>query len=184
MYNYRKRFFYPIHVARPDPKFAQFLLEHYAGRDGELSQITQYLSHQANISNRYVRELYGLIIAEELAHLEVLSTLIHKLGGELGYYVNRRGEAWKLDYIEQGTDSLKILKSDIDLELRSQVFYEKSIDRTEDPEIQKILRFLARREEIHQSLIDRSRKLMIKGAANGLYNQLIYDYKISLQVLE
>ncbi|AHF06402.1 manganese catalase family protein [Desulfitobacterium metallireducens] len=184
MYNYRKRFFYPIHVARPDPEFAQILLEHYAGRDGELSQITQYLSHQANISDRFVRELYGLIIAEELAHLEILSTLIHKLGGELGYYVNNRGEPWKLEYIEQGTDPLQLLKIDIDLELSSRSLYEKSVEKTKDPGIRKILHFIGRREEIHQSLLVRSRKLMIEGACNGQYNQLIYDYKMSLQVLE
>lgn len=184
MFNYRKRFIYPIHVARPDPRFAQILLEHYAGRDGELSQITQYLSHQANITNRYVRELYGLIIAEELAHLEILSTLIHKLGGELAYYVNRRGEPWKLEYIEQGSEPLELLKMDIDLELRSKTLYEKSVDRTKDSGIQKILQFLVRREEIHQSLLVRSRQLMMQGASNGQYNQLIYDYKMSLQVLE
>ncbi|HVJ49466.1 manganese catalase family protein [Desulfitobacterium sp.] len=184
MYNYRKRFFYPIHVARPDPEFAQLLLEPYAGREGELSQITQYLSHQANISNRFIWELFGLIIAEELAHLEILSTLIHRLDGELGYYVNKRGEPWKLEYIEQGTDPLQLLTSDINLELQAQTLYEKSVGRTKDPGVQKILHFLGQREGIHQSLLARSHKFMVEGVPNDLYSQLIYDYRMSLQVLE
>ncbi|SPF49880.1 fragment of manganese-dependent catalase (part 1/2) [Candidatus Desulfosporosinus infrequens] len=37
MFNYRKRLFYPVHVERQDPIFAKVLLEHYAGRDSELS---------------------------------------------------------------------------------------------------------------------------------------------------
>lgn len=184
MYTYRKRFFYPIHVEKPDPVFARLLLEHYGGQDGELSQITQYLSHQASISNRFVRELLGLITAEELAHLEIISTLIFKLDGELSHYVNKRGEPWGLAYIEQGTDPLRLLKADIDLELRSRTLYELSLERTKDPGVQKILHFLGQREEIHQSLLGRSRKFMAEGVQNDQYSQIIYDYKMSLQVLE
>lgn len=184
MYTYRKRFFYPIHVERPDPEFARLLLEHYGGHDGELSQIAQYLNHQANISNRFVRELLGLITAEELAHLEILSTLIYKLDGELSHYVNTRGEPWSLDYIEQGTDPLHLLKVDMDLELRSRSLYEKTLERTKDPGVRKILHFLGQREEIHLSLLGRSRKFMVEGVPNDQYNQIIYDYKMSLQVLE
>lgn len=184
VYHYRKRFFYPIHVEGPDPRFAQLLLEHYSGRDGELSQVTQYLSHQANIANRFVRELLGLMIAEELAHLEILSTLIHKLDGELGYFVNRRGEPWRLEFIAQGTDPLRLIKADIELEHRSRILYEKGMGRTKDPGVQKILQFLSHREGIHQSLLIRSHKMMEEGAPNDQFHQLIYDYKMSLQVLE
>lgn len=184
MYNYRKRFFYPIHVERPDPVFAKRLLEHYGGKEGELTQITQYLDHQAKITNRFVRELFGLIIAEELAHLEILSTLIHKLEGESIQFVSRSGEPWKLNYIVQGADPLNLLKADIELEIRSRGIYEKSLSMTKDPGVRKIIHFLAHREGVHQNLFIRSRKCMAEGLSNEHYSQIIYDYKMSLQVLE
>ena len=184
VYNYRKRFFYPIHVERPDPAFAKLLLEHYGGKDGELSQITQYLNHQANVSNRFVRELLGLIAAEELAHLEILSAVINKLEGELIRFVNEQGESWKVEYVDQSTDPLEMLRADIDLEIRSRSLYEKHLAMARDPGVRKILGFIARREGIHQTLLIRSRRFLVEGVPLEQFNGIIYDYKMSLQVLE
>lgn len=184
VYSYRKRFFYPIHVERPDPEFARQLLEHYGGRDGELTQITQYLNHQANINHRFLRELLGLIIAEELAHLETLTALIAKLGGDPVRYQNSLGEKWTIYSVDQCTEPLEILKADIELEIRSRVLYEKHMSLTSDPGVKRLLGFLARREGIHQSLLNRSRKILIEGKAPEQFTEIIYDYKMSLQVLE
>jgi len=71
VFNFRKQIFYPIHVERQDLTFAKVLLEHYAGRNSELSSSIQYINHRSNISNRYTRELLGLFAAEELGHMEI-----------------------------------------------------------------------------------------------------------------
>ena len=184
LYTYRKRYFYPIHVERPDPKLARKLLDHYSGKDGELTQVVQYLNHQANIDNRFLREVIGLIAAEELAHLETLTTLIHKLGGEPFQYKDSKKKAWDIRYVEQSTELAEIFKTDIELEIRSRLLYEKNMTLTEDNGVKQVLGFLARREGIHQSLLNRSRKILIEGKTKENLNDIIHDYRLSLQILD
>lgn len=184
MYSYRKRFFYPIHVERSDPNLAKLLLEHYGGKDGELTQVLQYLNHQANMSHRFLKELLGLIAAEELAHLETLATVIDKLDGEALSYVSSNGLTWDMAYVDQDSDLEAMLKADIALEIRSRVLLEKQMSRTADPGVKRLLGFLARREGIHQSLLKRSLKTLVESGSAEQYMEIIYDYKMSLQILD
>ncbi len=184
MYNYRKRFFYPIHVERLDPNLAKLLLEHYGGKDGELTQVLQYLNHQANMSNRFLKELLGLIAAEELAHLETFATVISKLSNQPSSYVSSKGQNWDIGNVNQDVDQEAMLKADIALEIRSRVLLEKQLSRTTDPGVKRLLNFLARREGIHQNLLKRSLKILTEGGSSEQYMEIIYDYKMSLQVLD
>lgn len=184
MYTYRKRFFYPIHVDGPDPVLAKQLLEHYGGKDGELTQVVQYLNHQINIDNRYIRELLGLIVAEELAHLETLSAMIIKLGGEVNRLSNPNDSAWSLTYVNQFSEPEKLLRANAALEKRARLLYEKHASMTQDPGVKRLLFFLAKREGIHQKLLYRCHKVMTEGGTSEHYMEIIYDYKMSLQVLE
>ena len=45
MFSYAKPLFYPVHVQLRDPVFGQVLLEHYGGKDSELSVIYITISH-------------------------------------------------------------------------------------------------------------------------------------------
>ncbi|SHN86667.1 manganese catalase family protein [Desulfitobacterium chlororespirans] len=184
MYIYRKRFFYPIHVERPDPVLAKELLEHYGGRDGELTQAVQYLNHQVNIDNRFLRELLGLIMAEELAHLETLSAMITKLGGEVARLSDHEDIPWSLSYVNQYSEPDKLLKANAALEKRARLLYEKHAAMTQDPGVKRLLTFLARREGVHQRLLYRCYKVLTEGGTSEQYMEIIYEYKMSLQVLE
>lgn len=184
MYNYRKRFFYPIHVERSDPNLAKMLAEHYGGKDGELTQVLQYLNHQANVNSRFLKELLGLIAAEELAHLETFATVISKLSNQPISYLSSTGQNWDIGYINQDVDQEAMIKADIALEIRSRVLLEKQLSRTTDPGVKRLLSFLARREGIHQKLLKRSLKILTEGGSSEQYMEIIYDYKMSLQVLD
>lgn len=184
MYTYRKRFFYPIHVEGPDPDMAKLLLEHYAGKDGELTQVIQYLNHQVNIDNRFLRELLGLIMAEELAHLETLSAMIIKLGGEVTRMINPNNSPWSLTFVNQYSEPDKILRANAALEKRARLLYEKHAAMTQDPGVKRLLSFLAHREGVHQKLLYQSHKVMTEGGTSEQYMDIIYEYKMSLQVLE
>ena len=183
MYTYRKRFFYPIHVEGPDPVMAKQLLEHYAGKDGELTQVVQYLNHQVNIDNRYIRELLGLITAEELAHLETLAAMIIKLGGEVNR-LTANDSPWSLTFVNQYSEPEKLLRANAALEKRARLLYEKHASMTQDPGVKRLLNFLARREGVHQKLLYQSYKIMTEGGTSEQYMEIIYEYKMSLQVLE
>ena len=184
MFNYRKRLFYPIHVERQDPVFANVLLEHYGGRDGELSMLLRYLNHRSNMPNRHVRELMGLIAAEELGHMEIISVAINKLGGSPLFYVNSQEVLWDINYIDQSTDLIKMLQMDVQAEKRSKHLYEQHSELTSDPNMRKMIKFLINREEVHIRLLQRAQNLMCEPGSSEDYNGLIYEYRMSLQVLE
>ena len=184
MFNYRKRLFYPVHVERQDPAFAKVLLEHYAGRDSELSSSLQYLSHRSNMSNRYVRELLGLIAAEELGHMEIIAVAINKLGGQSLTYVNSEGAPWVINFIDQSVDSVIMLQLDLQAETRACDLYQQHLEMTGDPNMKRMINFLIGREEVHKRLLQKALALIRKTGSPEEFNELIYDYKISLQILE
>jgi len=183
MFNYRKRLFYPLHTEKPDPEFARILLDGYGGKDGELTSIAQYLAHRPLMPNRCVRELYGLIAAEELSHLEIIGAAILKLEGKLGY-TNSRGKPWRTLYVEEATSPLEILEIDIALERRASDLYRRQLQIAGDGGIKKLLNFLIAREEVHKKLLLKAQGLIEREAPQDQFNELIYDYRMSLQVLE
>lgn len=184
MFNFRKHLFYPINVERQDPVFAKVLLEHYAGRNSELSSAIQYLNHRSNMSNRFVRELLGLFAAEELGHMEMISVAIMKLGGPPLTCVNSQGAPWVINYIDQSVDSITVLKVNIQAETRACQLYKQHLELTSDPNMKRMINFLIGREEVHKRLLQKAQILSRDSGLPEDFNKLIYDYKMSLQVLE
>ena len=184
VFNYRKHLFYPIHVERQDPIFAKVLLEHYAGRNSELSSSIQYLNHRSNMPNRYIRELLGLIAAEELGHMELIAVAIIKLGGPPLTCVNSQGAPWVINYIDQTSDSFDMLQVDVQAETRASLLYRQHLEMTTDPNMKRMINFLITREEVHKRLLQKAQKLNSESNLPEEFNELIYEYKMSLQVLE
>lgn len=184
MFNYRKRLFYPVRVERQDPIFAKVLLEHYAGKDSELSSCIQYLSHRSNMSNRYVRELLGLIAAEELGHMEIISVAINKLGGQSLTCTDSEGVPWAINFIDQSVDAINMLKVDVQAEARTSHLYHQHLEKTSDPNMKRMINFLIGREEVHKRLLQKALTLIRETGSPEEFNELIYDYKMSLQILE
>lgn len=184
MFNYRKHLFYPIHVERHDPVFARVLLEHYAGRNSELSSSIQYLNHRSNISNRYIRELLGLIAAEELGHMELIAAAISKLGGPPLTCINSQGAPWVINYIDQTTNYTDMLQMDMQAETRAILLYQQHLEMTTDQNMKRMINFLITREEAHKRLLQKAQILSPESNLSEEFNELIYEYKMSLQVLE
>lgn len=184
MFNFRKQLFYPVHVAERDPNFAKTLLNHYAGRNSELSSAIQYLNNCSNISNRYVRELFGLFAAEELGHMELIAAAILKLGGPPLKCINAQGAPWTLNYIDQSVDPDAVLQAAVQAENRAGLLYRKHLELTDDPNMIKMINFLVSREEVHKRLLQKAQMLIREHGSPEAFNELIYEYKMSLQVLE
>ncbi|WP_088188128.1 manganese catalase family protein [Desulfosporosinus sp. FKA] len=184
MFHYRKHLFYPVHVERPDPGFAKLLLEHYAGRNSELTSSIQYLNQRSNMPNRYVRDLLGLIAAEELGHMELIAAAIGKLGGPPLTCANSQGAPWVLNYIDQNADHITMLQVDIQSETRAALLYQQHLESTTDPNMKKMINFLITREGVHKRLLQKALLLIRENGSPEELNELIYDYKMSLQVLE
>ena len=79
MWNYDKILEFPVNIKRPNAKAAQIIISQYGGPDGELGASLRYLSQKFAMPNRRVAGLLNDIGTEELAHLEMIGTIVHQL---------------------------------------------------------------------------------------------------------
>ncbi|MFZ3102379.1 MAG: manganese catalase family protein [Desulfitobacteriaceae bacterium] len=184
MFNYRQRLFYPVNVEYRDPMFGQVLLEHYGGKDSEFSAATQYLNHRSNMPNHFIRELLGLIAAEEMGHMEMIAVALNKLGGPIPSFISSHGIPWDISYVDQSLDPIAMLQADAEAEIRARALYNRHLTMTNDPSLKRMISFLGGREDVHKHLFQKAQMLIRQGANIDEFNQLIYEYKMSLQVLE
>lgn len=184
MYSYHRRLLYPVQVEYPDKKFANILLEHYGGKDSEFSAFAQYANHRLNMPNPFVRDLLGMIAAEELGHMEMVAVAINKLGGPPPSYVNSKGVPWQVNYIDQSNDVVQMLKADEDAEIRAKKLYSQHYAMTNDSYLKRMIQFLISREEVHQRLFNKAAMLIVQRASSEHFSALIHEYKMGLRVVE
>ena len=83
MWNYEKRLEFPVNIKRTDPKMAQLIITQYGGPDGELGASMRYLSQRFAMPYKNVCGVLTDIGTEELAHLEMICTIVHQLTRDL-----------------------------------------------------------------------------------------------------
>ncbi|MCL6635435.1 MAG: manganese catalase family protein [Peptococcaceae bacterium] len=79
MWVYEKKLQYPVRVEKKDLRMANYLLAQYGGPDSELSAAVRYLNQRYTMPTNRARGLLTDIGTEELAHWEIIATLIYKL---------------------------------------------------------------------------------------------------------
>ena len=79
MWNYEKRLQHPVNINEPNAKLAQIIMSQYGGPDGEMGASMRYLSQRFTMPNRKAMGILNDIGTEELAHLEMVATIIHQL---------------------------------------------------------------------------------------------------------
>ena len=79
MWEYEKKLQFPINIKNPNPKLASFIISQYGGPDGELGASLRYLSQRYSMPDNVTKGLLTDIGTEELAHLEMVGTLVHQL---------------------------------------------------------------------------------------------------------
>lgn len=105
MWNYEKRLQYPVNIKTPNGKIAQIIMSQYGGPDGEIGASMRYLSQRFSMPNRKIMGVLNDIGTEELAHLEMVSTIVHQLTRSLSveeiekaglapYYVDHTVGIW------------------------------------------------------------------------------------------
>ena len=83
MWNYEKRLQYPVNIKQTNPKIAQVIMSQYGGPDGELGASMRYISQRYTMPYREVAGILNDIGTEELAHLEMVSTIVQQLTRDL-----------------------------------------------------------------------------------------------------
>ena len=79
MYYYVKSLQYPINIKHRNPQLAKVIISQYGGPDGELGASLRYLSQRFGMPDQKSKAVLNDIGTEELAHLEMVGTLVHQL---------------------------------------------------------------------------------------------------------
>lgn len=140
---------YPkLKVEKENKDYAYLLLEDYAGINSELSSITQYSYQNFNefVSNKNLSNSLKDIAIVEMHHLAILGKLIKLLGVNPIYKTN---EYWHSKNICYTVNIKEMLLSDVDLEEKAIINYQKHLKLIDDKYIKAILERIILDEEKH-----------------------------------
>ena len=169
MWSYEKRLQYPVNVTTTNPKLAMVIMSQLGGPDGEKGAATRYISQRYSMPYSNVAGLLTDIGTEEMAHEEIISTLIHQLTRNLtaeqiegtpfaNYYVDHTlgiypasatGEPWTAAYIQSKGDPITDLHEDMAAEQKARTTYDNILRLVKDSEVCDVIRFLREREIVH-----------------------------------
>ena len=170
MWTYDRNLQYPINVRNRDPKLAKVIISQYGGPDGELGASLRYLSQRFSMPDKKSKAILNDVGTEELAHLEMVGTLVHRLtdgataremedAGLADYYTDHgwgvypqaaAGFPWNAATIAVKGDPVADLTEDLAAEQKARATYEKLIDLCADnKDVVDVLKYLREREIVH-----------------------------------
>ena len=79
MWVYEKKLQYPINIKKPNAALAKIIISQYGGPDGELGASLRYLSQRYTMPYPELKAILTDIGTEELAHLEMVGTIVYQL---------------------------------------------------------------------------------------------------------
>ena len=169
MWNYEKRLQYPVKITQPNAKIAQVIMSQYGGPDGEMGASLRYLSQRYSMTNRKVAGLLTDIGTEELAHLEIVASIVRQLtkglsakqleeAGFAPYYIDHTAAIWPqaaggipfnaCEFQSKG-DPITDLVEDMAAEQKARTTYDNILRLVKDNEVADPIRFLRAREIVH-----------------------------------
>lgn len=169
MWEYEKRLQYPVKIARPDARAAKVILSQYGGPDGELGASLRYLSQRFVMPDSRVAGLLTDIGTEELAHLEIIGSIVRQLTRNLSvdelkaqgfdaYFVDHTtgvypasaaGVPFTAAYLQSKGDPITDLFEDMGAEQKARTTYDNILKLVDDPDVKDPIRFLRAREIVH-----------------------------------
>ena len=170
MWTYNKILQYPINIKCKDPRLAKVIISQYGGPDGELAASLRYLSQRFGMPDQNAKAILNDIGTEELAHLEMVGTIVHQLtknasieeiedAGLSAYYTDHgvdvypqsaAGVPFSANCLACKGDAIANLQEDLAAEQKARATYEKLIDLCRDnPDVVEPLKFLREREVVH-----------------------------------
>lgn len=169
MWNYEKRLEFPVNITQTNPKIAQVIISQYGGPDGEIGASMRYLSQRYTMPYNEVAGLLTDIGTEELAHLEMVATIVHQLTRGLSeeelkasgfdkYYVDHTLAIWpqaaggvpfNACQFQSKGDPITDLFEDMAAEQKARTTYDNILRLVKDQEIAEPIKFLRAREIVH-----------------------------------
>lgn len=169
MWSYEKRLQHPVNIDQCNPKLAQVIISQFGGPDGELAASMRYLSQRYAMPNRKVCGLLTDIGTEELAHMEIVSAIVHQLTDNLTpeqivesgfdkYYVDHTLGLWPQSaggvpftatFFQSKGDPITDLVEDMAAEQKARTTYDNILRLVHDHDVCDPIKFLREREVVH-----------------------------------
>ncbi|MEJ6952564.1 manganese catalase family protein [Natronospora cellulosivora (SeqCode)] len=189
MWEYKKLLQIPTNVKRQDPDLASLIVTQFGGPDGELAASLRYLSQMFSMPIPEGKAILNDIGTEELAHFEVVGTIVHKLVdgvpadvlketrfaphyvqfGRANFPSDAQGNPFTAAYFASHEDPIAAMTENLAAEQKARAVYEYLLDVTDDPAIIDALSFLREREVVHFQRF-------------GEVLDLLYDYSEKLDI--
>lgn len=169
MWIYEKRLQFPVNIKEPNAKMAQFIMSQYGGPDGEMGASMRYLSQRYAMPYDECKATLTDIGTEELAHLEIVASIIHQLTRNLTaeqlveqgfgpYYIDHTTGIWPqaaggvpfnaCEFQSKG-DVITDLHEDMAAEQKARSTYDNILRVVKDYDVCEPIRFLRERELVH-----------------------------------
>ena len=169
MWQYQKKLQFPINIKKCNPQLASYIVSQYGGPNGELAASLRYLSQRYSMPDDVCKGLLTDIGTEELAHLEMVGTIIHQLTkncttGEIEksnmapYFIDHGrgvfplsagGNPWKAETINVTADPIADLTENLAAEQKARAVYDNILRMSDDPDVNDVIKFLRQREIVH-----------------------------------
>ena len=169
MWAYEKKLQYPVNIRSNNLRMAKLLVTQYGGSNGELAAALRYLNQRYTMPDDKGRALLTDIGTEELAHVEMIQTMVAQLMRDAtideikavgldSHYAEHKNALYPTDangvpftvaYFATTGDPVADLTEDIAAEQKARAVYENLINLTDDPDILGPLLWLRQREVVH-----------------------------------
>ena len=169
MFAYEKRLQFPVKIKNTNPDIARLIMSQYGGPDGELSASMRYLAQRYTMPVKKVGGLLTDIGTEELAHMEIISAIIHQLTKNLTpeeiaasgfdkYYVDHTLGLWPQaaggvpftsTFFQSKGDPITDLTEDMAAEQKARTTYDNILRLVHDHDVCDPIRYLREREIVH-----------------------------------
>lgn len=169
MWIYEKKLEYPVKITTPNPALAKLIISQLGGPDGELGAATRYLQQRYSMPYAQVKGMLTDIGTEELAHIELVSTILYQLTRNLSpeqikaqgfgeYFIDHTtgvypqaasGVPFSAGSLQVTGDAVADLFEDLAAEQKARLTYDNILRLADCHEVLDPIRFLREREIVH-----------------------------------
>jgi spore coat protein JC len=169
MWSYERRLQHPVNITFRNPRLAQVIMSQFGGPDGELAASMRYLSQRYSTKNRKVAGVLTDIGTEELAHMEMVSAIVHQLTKDITpqeimesgfekYYVDHTLALWPQSaggipftatFFQSKGDPITDMVENMAAEQKARTTYDNILRLVHDQEVCDPIKFLRQREINH-----------------------------------
>lgn len=169
MWIYKKQLQFPVNIRATNPRLAKIITSQIGGPDGELAAAMRYLQQRYHMNVNQVKGMLTDIGTEELAHLEIVSSVVSQLLRRMtpdqaramgfddsfvdhtvgAYLQSAAGVPFTAAYLQVKGDPITDLHENMAAEQKARTTYENILRLSDDPDVNQVMRFLRAREIVH-----------------------------------